>query len=67
MPVNNIEIHPNLVILDSVTFTVNFSESNEVSIQNHPLGPCFVCGAARAVLTMKQADQLIQAGVKDLR
>lgn len=67
MPVQNIDIHPNLVILDSVTFAVDFSDSKAVSIQRHPSGPCFVCGAARAVLTTQQANQLIQAGVQDLR
>lgn len=62
-----VHVQPNLVILDSVTFAVDFNNSKAVSIQNHPSGPCFVCGSARAVLTTQQANQIIQAGVKDLR
>lgn len=67
MTVNNMEIHKNLVILDSVSFAVDFSNSEVISIKSHPEGPCFVCGTARAVLTTTQAGQLIQAGVADLR
>jgi hypothetical protein len=67
MPVKNITVKPNLVVLDEVTFAVDFSDSKAISIKSHPSGPCFVCGAARAVITPQQANQLIQAGVADLR
>jgi|CEGF01.1.fsa_nt_gi hypothetical protein len=67
MSVQNVTTQPNLVVLDGVTFAVDFSNSKAISIQSHPSGPCFVCGAARAVLTPEQANQLIQAGVADLR
>lgn len=67
MAVQNISISGGLIILDSVTFAVNFSDKGAISIQSHPSGPCFVCGAARAVLSEAQANILIQAGVTDLR
>ncbi len=67
MPVMNFIVQSNLVVLDEVTFSVDFSDSKAISIKSHPSGPCFVCGAARAVLTQQQANQLIQAGVADLR
>jgi hypothetical protein len=67
MAVQKMLIQNNLVVLDSVTFAVDFSNSKHISIQSHPSGPCFVCGTARAVLSEEQASQLIQAGVKDFR
>jgi hypothetical protein len=67
MPVQDFFVSRNLVVLDAVTFAVDFSNAQAVSIQSHTSGPCFVCGLARAVLTMQQANELIDAGVSDLR
>lgn len=56
---------PDTLILDSVTFCVDFSK---VTIEGgHPMGPVFAYGAARAVLSAKDADRLVAAGVKDNR
>lgn len=67
MPVQEITVQENLVILDSVTFAVEFGDPSVISIQQHPMGPCFVCGPARAVLSEEQAQELIAAGVTDRR
>ncbi|MRT01676.1 hypothetical protein GJQ57_23805 [Ralstonia pickettii] len=64
--VKDLGIHPpNTLILDSVTFCVDFAK---VSIEGgHPMGPVFAYGAARAVLSATDADRLVAAGVKDNR
>lgn len=64
--VKDLGIHPpNTLILDSVTFCVDFSK---VSIEGgHPMGPVFAYGAARAVLSANDAERLVAAGVKDNR
>ncbi|MEO0915539.1 MAG: hypothetical protein AAFY31_00905 [Pseudomonadota bacterium] len=64
--VKDLGIHPpNTLILDSVTFCVDFAK---VSIEGgHPMGPVFAYGAARAVLSSTDADRLVAAGVKDNR
>ncbi len=62
--VNVCEVFPgsNTIILDGVTFCVDFKTG--VSIQDgHPMGPVFVCGAARAILKESDAKALIAAGV----
>jgi hypothetical protein len=67
MSVKEIIVQENLVILDSVTFAVEFGDPSVISIRQHPMGPCFVCGPARAVLSEEQAQELIAAGVTDRR
>lgn len=64
MSVQNIHVQSNVVILDGVTFSVDFGDDRAVYIDsNHSSGPCFVCGSARAVLTQEHADKLVQAGI----
>jgi len=64
--VKDLQIYPpNTLILDSVTFLVDF---NQVTVEpGHNMGPVFAYGAARAVLTEQDASRLVAAGVKDNR
>ncbi len=56
---------PDTLILDSVTFCLDFTK---VSIEGgHPMGPVFAYGAARAVLSADDAERLVAVGVKDNR
>jgi len=53
------------IILDEVSFCLPF---HAVTIEGgHPSGPVFACGAARAVLTITDADRLVAAGAIDKR
>ena len=56
---------PDTLILDSVTFCVDFSKASVEG--GHPMGPVFAYGAARAVLSASDAERLVAAGVKDNR
>jgi hypothetical protein len=62
-----VEIHsgPSIVKIDGVSFNVPIQ-----SIEIHgglPYGPVFVCGAAKAVISTKDADALVAAGATDKR
>lgn len=65
MQVSVVQIHPaaNLIELDGVTFSINFQTGARISMNSHPQGPVFECGSARAVLTLADAQRLIDAGV----
>lgn len=63
MIAKNVEIHPasNTVIIDSVSFCFEFTKA---SIQSgHPMGPVFVLGDAKAILTPADANLLANAGI----
>lgn len=64
--VRTLDIYPpDTLILDGVTFCVDFSK---VSIEGgHPMGPVFAYGAAMAVLSDNDAERLVAVGVRDNR
>ncbi|MCG9083932.1 hypothetical protein [Laribacter hongkongensis] len=67
MSVKQIDVHPaaNIIKLDGVSFCIDFATARISG--EHPHGPVFEHGAAKAVLTSEQADQLVAAGVQDKR
>lgn len=65
--VSTVEIYSssNTVILDSVTFCIEFSK---IRIERgHSSGPVFSCGAARAIVSEADAARLVAAGAVDAR
>ncbi|WP_207002554.1 hypothetical protein [Trinickia mobilis] len=65
--VNSVEIYPeaNTIVLDSVTFALSFKEARIEG--GHQSGPVFAHGAARAVVSVADANKLVAAGVTDNR
>jgi hypothetical protein len=61
----DIHIPSSTIILDSVTFCIEFSK---IRIEGgHSSGPVFSCGAARAIVSEADAARLVAAGAVDAR
>ncbi len=66
--VSTVTIYKNarLIKIDEVSFCPN--KFSDAKIEGgHPTGPVFSCGAARAVISLTDANLLVAAGVTDER